>query len=98
MLIASTFSLFLNYIEETFIQSGLEGLNIDTFKLFLLSHPDDKVIFANSSEQLQESINLLSDYCSRWRLTVNVAKTKLMAFRKGGILPRSLAFYYIVNN
>ena len=31
------FSLFLNYIEETFIQSGLEGLNIDTFKLFLLS-------------------------------------------------------------
>ena len=87
-------SLFLNAIEETFIQSGLEGLDIDTFKLFLLFNTDDIVIFANSSEQLQESLNLLSDYCSRWKLTVNVAKTKVRIFRKGGILPRSLAFYY----
>ena len=88
------FSLFLNDIEETFIQSGLEGLDIDTFKLFLLLYADVIVIFANSSDHLQESLNLLSDYCSRWKLTVNVAKTKVMIFRKGGILPRNLAFYY----
>ena len=44
------FSLFLNDIEETFIQSGLEGLDIDTFKLFILLYADDIVIFANSSE------------------------------------------------
>ena len=88
------FSLFLNDIEESFIHSGLEGLDIDTFKLFLLLYADDIVIFANSAEQLQESLNILSDYCSRWKLTVNVAKTKVMVFRKGGILPRNLAFYY----
>ena len=74
------FSLFLNDIEETFIQSGLEGLDIDTFKLFLLLYADDIVIFANNSEQLQGSLNLLSDYCSRWKLTVNVDKTKVMVF------------------
>ena len=67
------FSLFLNDIEETFIQSGLEGLDIDMFKLFLLLYADDIVIFANSAEQLQESLNLLFDYCCRWKLTVNVA-------------------------
>ena len=94
MLVASTFSLFLNDIEESFIHSGLEGLDIDTFKLFLLLYADDIVIFANSAEQLQESLNILSDYCSRWKLTVNVAKTKVIVFRKGGILPRNLAFYY----
>ena len=88
------FSLFLNDIEESFIHSGLEGLDIDTFKLFLLLYADDIVIFANSAEQHQESLNILSDYCSRWKLTVNVAKTKVMVFRKGGILPRNLAFYY----
>ena len=87
------FSLFLNDIEETFIQSGLEGLDIDMFKLFLLLYADDIVIFANSAEQLQESLNLLFDYCCRWKLTVNVAKTKIMVFRKGGILPNDLAFY-----
>ena len=86
------FLLFLNEIEESFIQSGLEGLDIDTFKLFLLLYADDIVILANSSEQLQESLNILSYYCSRWKLTVNVAK--VMFFRKGGILPRNLAFYY----
>ena len=30
------FSLFFNDIEESFIHSGLEGLDIDTFKLFFI--------------------------------------------------------------
>ena len=83
------FSLFLNDIEVTFIQNGLEGLDIDTFKLFMLLYADDIVIFANSAEQLQESLNMLSDYCRRWKLTVNVSKTKVRVFRKGGLLPRN---------
>ena len=83
------FSLFLNDIEVTFIQNGLEGLDIDTFKLFMLLYADDIVIFANSAEQLQESLNMLSDYCRRWKLTVNVSKTKVMVFGKGGLLPRN---------
>ena len=83
------FCLFLNDIEVTFIQNGLEGLDIDTFKLFMLLYADDIVIFANSAEQLQESLNMLSDYCRRWKLTVNVSKTKIMVFRKGGLLARN---------
>ena len=88
------FSLFLNDIEETFIQNGLERFNIDMFKLFMLLNADNIVMFANSAEQLQESLNLLSDYRRRWKLTVNVSKTKVMVFRKGGLLPRNLVFYY----
>ena len=30
------FSLFLNDLEETFATEGYEGLNIDTFKIFML--------------------------------------------------------------
>ena len=84
------FSLFSNDIEVTFIQNGLEGLDIDTFKLFMLLYADNIVIFANSAEQLQESLNMLSDYCRKWKLTVNVSKTKVMVFRKGGLLARNL--------
>ena len=84
------FSLFSNDIEVTFIQNGLEGLDIDTFKLFILLYADNIVIFVNSAEQLQESLNMLSDYCRRWELTVNVSKTKVMVFRKGGLVARNL--------
>lgn len=88
------FSLFLNDIEEQFIQHGMEGLDTDIIKIFMLLYADDIVIFANSAEKLQESLNILSDYCRRWKLCINVTKTKIMVFRKGGLLNRDLAFYY----
>ena len=88
------FSLFLNDLEETFATEGYEGLNIDTFKIFMLLYADDIVIFSKNAEELQEGLDLLVTYCNRWKLKVNVDKTKIMVFRKGGILPRNLAFYY----
>ena len=88
------FSLFLNDIEDHFVQSGIEGLDIEMVKVFMLLYADDIVIFGNSANQLQEGLNLLSEYCQKWKLTVNAAKTKVMVFRKGGILPRNLGFYY----
>ena len=84
------FSLFLNDIEDHFVQSGIEGLDIEMVKVFMLLYADDIVIFGNSANQLQEGLNLLSEYCQKWKLTVNAAKTKVMVFRKGGILPRNL--------
>ena len=69
---------------------------MNTFKLFLLLYADDIVIFANTSEELQVSLNLLAEYCERWKLTINTSKTnlKVMVFRKGGILQRNLVFNY----
>ena len=88
------FSLFLNDLEEQFISSGLEGLVIDMCKTFLLLYADDIIIFANSAVELQEGLDLLSDYCKRWTLKINVSKTKMMIFRKSGQLPRNMAFVY----
>ncbi|MCW4345840.1 MAG: reverse transcriptase family protein [Candidatus Thiodiazotropha endolucinida] len=88
------FSLFLNDLEEQFISSGLEGLDVNMFKIFLLLYADDIVLFASSAEELQEGLDVLADYCQRWKLKINVSKTKVMVFRKGGMLPRHLIFYY----
>ena len=88
------FSLFLNDIEDQFLRSGLEGIDINMFKVFMLLYADDIVIFANSAEDLQISLDLLAEYCTRWKLKINVAKTKVIVFRKGGMLPRDIAFYY----
>ena len=64
------------------------------FKLFMVLYADDSVIIASSAQELQSELNILSEYCNRNRLKVNTAKTKIMIFRRGGILPRDLKFYY----
>ena len=66
-------------------------------KLYLLLYADDIVIFSNTSEGLQKGLDILSDYCQKWKLTVNIDKTKVMVFRKGGILPRNLSFTFQKN-
>ena len=88
------FSLFLNDVEETFVTEGYNGLDVDMFKICMLLYADDIVLFANCAEELQVGLNLLLEYCNKWKLKVNVNKTKVMVFRKGGILPRNLAFFY----
>ena len=52
------------------------------FKLFMLLYVDDTVIFADNAEELQLGLNLLSDYCTRWKIKVKVSKTKTLISRK----------------
>ena len=77
---------YLNVIEELFINSGLDGIDTDMLQIFMLLYADDIVIFANNQEQLQNSLNLMHQYCNRWKLTINISKTKVMISRKGGTL------------
>ena len=88
------FSLYLNDVKEQFVNSGLDGIDTDMLKIFMLLYADDIVIFANTQEELQNSLDLMLQYCTRWKLTINISKTKVMVFRKGGTLPRNLGFYY----
>ena len=43
---------------------------------------------------MQHNLNILHDYCMKWKLTVNKDKTKILIFRKGGRIPDNLHFYY----
>ena len=58
------FSLYLNDIEEQFINSGLDGIDVNMFKMFMLRYADDIVIFANSADELQHGLDLLLNYCN----------------------------------
>lgn len=88
------FSMYLNDLENEYIQKGVDGFDTGMLKLYLLLYADDIVIFSNTSEGLQNGLDVLSEYCSKWKLTVNIDKTKIMVFRKGGSLPRNLSFTY----
>ena len=53
------------------------------FKLSVLLYADDTVIFSETPEDLQRTLNAFSDYCTQWKLTVNVSKTKVMVISRG---------------
>lgn len=61
--------------------------------MFLVLHADDIVIFVCSKEEMQESIDVLSSYCNKWKLRVNCNRTEIMVLSKEGTLPNSSSFY-----
>ena len=88
------FSIYINDIEGELINENAKGVDIGLIKLFLLLYADDITLFSDSADGLQEGFNILSEYCDRWKLKVNLSKTKVMIFRKGGRLPNDIAFRY----
>ncbi len=52
------------------------------------------VIIGKSVEDLQNSLNLLHNYCGKWGLEVNCDKTKIMVFRKRGPARANETFTY----
>lgn len=88
------FAIYINDIEAELINKDVSGVDIGFVKLFLLLYADDITLFSDTPEGLQEGFDALSSYCDRWKLKVNLAKTKIMVFRKGGSLPKNLKFYY----
>ena len=54
------FSMFLNDIEDVFMNKGLSGrINVNFFKIFLILYADDIFIFAESEDELQRSLDVL---------------------------------------
>ena len=88
------FAMYLNDLEDEFYLKGSDGIDIGVLKIFLLLYANDIIIFARSAEELQNNLDHLHEYSTRYRLIVNTSKTKVMVFRRGGILPRNMKFYY----
>lgn len=47
-----------------------------------------------TAEELQNSIDVLYNYCVRWKLQLNMEKINNDFFRKGGRIPRNLRFVF----
>ena len=50
--------------------------------------------FAETPEDLQISLDILQDYCQKWKLKVNIDKVKVMVLSKGGHFRQNLSFKY----
>ena len=89
------FSLFISDIEEVLRKAGIPGVKIRVNEdLQILLFADDTVTMANSARYLQQKIDILRKYFMSLGLKVNLAKTKVVVFRKGGMLARGTSFMY----
>ena len=39
-------------------------------------------------------IDVLESYCCKWNMLVNLIKTKIMVFRRGGVLRKNEQWFY----
>ena len=82
------FSLFLNDLEDYFEAERCEGIPVECMtdrmyffmQIYVLLYADDTVIMGKNSEDLQDNLNIFSQYCSDWKLDVNKSKTKIVIF------------------
>ena len=87
------FSLYLNDLEEFMLHNNIQGLScisqelgdsLNVFlKLFILLYADDTILFSDCPKDLQLQLDVFSNYCSQFKLKVNINKTKCMTFSKG---------------
>ena len=70
-------------------------VQLDSYRLSCLMYADDLVLFlSESSTGLQSALEKLGKYCDKWKLTVNLNKTKVIIFNKGG---HNIFFFYKLN-
>ena len=85
------FNILINDIPQIFDDS-CSPVNLGSTKLNCLMYADDLVILSTSETGLQECLNRLHKYTTDFHLSINMKKTKIIAFYKNGHIPKSL-FY-----
>ena len=88
------FSMYVNDLEDFLRNNGSTGIDIGFMKLFVLLYADEGVLLAETSTGLQSGLDILYRYCTRWKLTLNVTKTKILVFRARGKLSFNDKWYY----
>ena len=76
------FTLFINDLPGELERGGARGIDLRDMVVRILMYADDGALVARSMEDLQLMLDILHEYCSKWRLLVNVDKTEVMIFHR----------------
>ena len=95
------FSIYLYDLKSFLVRNQVPGIKCEVneedvyiyIKLLVLLFADDTIIFGNNKEDLQLALDVFEKYCTEWKLTVNISKSKIVVF-SGGRLPKNLKFFF----
>ena len=73
------FNVFINDLCDSF-DEDCKPVLIEDVNINCLLYADDLLIISESEEGLQNCISILEQYCNRWKLEVNLDKTKVIIF------------------
>lgn len=86
-------SLILNDVESSFNTNNNIGVSTISYeiehefgillRLLIIVYADDTVLLSETPEDLQNQLNSFLLYCHKWKLTVNIEKSKIVIFTKG---------------
>lgn len=90
------FTLFISELDEHMRVSGMKGTELLTNdeRAFSLMYADDLCLLSDNVIDMQRKIDQLESFCTKWKMNVNLSKTKMMVFRNGGILKQSEKWRY----
>ena len=75
------FNIYVNEIPKLFDQS-CSPASFGDMKLSSLLYADDLVLISETNEGIQRAMDRLGDFCSKWCLTINTQKSKLLCINK----------------
>ena len=64
-------------------------INEDAPNIILLLFADDIAMCSDMPGRLQHMLNVLKMFCDKWDLKLNLLKTKILVFRRGGIVKQN---------
>ena len=90
------FSLFINELALEIINNGRHGANLsnDFIELFILLFADDIALLSETIIGLQTQLNSLYRAATQLQLKVNMSKSNIVVFRKGGYLAAREVWFY----
>ena len=90
------FSVFINEIANYMQTSGRHGIQFlpGLLELYVLLFADDLSLLSFTPAGLRNQLQCLQTCCARLKLSVNIEKTKIIVFRKGGFLGANEAWYF----
>ena len=78
------FNLYLSDLPAVFNDNDCSPVHVNSLSTNCLMFADDLVLLSETADGLQECINRLDAYCKKWSLNINLSKTKVIIFNKGG--------------
>ena len=90
------FTIFMNELSKELNKKGKHGIQLKPGMqiIFHLLWADDVILSSDSIVGLQNQINVLSEQAHRLGMEVNLSKTKIIVFRKGGFLSQHEKWFY----
>ena len=74
------FNIFINDLNPHISSDNCDPIIIDELKVNFLAFADDIVLLSASCKGLQYCLKIFENYCSQWKLSINMKKTKIVIF------------------